>query len=151
MDFGAGAGGPTIALTELVKLNGGSVEAIDSRPNLIQDMIDSGILPTDRAHHGDGLEFLSGTDSQDQYDLITAFMFGPDNTDGGLTNQLLDASQNALKAGGKLLITSDARTMPIVRGICNRPGINYNYITGVRLENGFMPDTIVASFNRKQY
>lgn len=148
LDFGAGSGGPTLALTELAKLNGGSVEVVESNPRFAQDMIELGIVTPDKVHQANGIELLSSAASTDQYDLITAFMLGPD-TNGGLTQQLLGASRNALQSSGKLLVTSDIGTMLTVRGVCDRVGVSYEYVAGLPLETGPIPDVLIASFDTK--
>lgn len=88
LDFGAGGGGPTLALAELAEKNGGIVTAVESIPASAQGIIDSGILPAEQVVVGDGLEVLRTT--PEKYDLITAFMLGPDNT-GSFTRAFLDS------------------------------------------------------------
>lgn len=148
IDFGAGAGGPTLALAQLAGLNGGTVEAVESNLKFVEDMIAMGIVDAEHAHQGNGITLLGNETSRATYDLVTAFMLGPDS-DGGLTRDLLKASQNALTAGGHLVITSDMGTMSVARRVCDQQGTKYEYVTGVPTETGPMPDILIASFPEK--
>lgn len=144
LDFGAGSGGPTLALTELAKLNGGTVEAVEAKPTHVQDIIDLGIVSPERVILGDGLKILQTT--SERYDLITSFMLGPDDEGGRLTRALLSSSRHALMPGGSILITSDAGTMTTVKRICEQEGVPHDYIQSVPLDGGFLPSAVIASF-----
>jgi hypothetical protein len=145
LDFGAGSGGPTLALVELAKLNGGTVDVVEASPIFAQDIIDSGIISPDRVIIDDGLKVLQTT--SEKYDLITSFMLGPDDLQGSLTRTLLNNSRNALNPGGSILITSDTSTMTTVKRVCEQEGMPHDYIQGVPLGgNDFLPNAVIASF-----
>ncbi len=148
VDFGAGSGGPTLSLVQLAEQNGGSVDAVESRSPQVQDMIDSGIIPAEHAHVGDGIDFLkSSGEAGGKFDLITAFMLGPDCS-GQLTREVLSVAQGALDSGGQLLVTSEIDTMSTVRSVCDQLCVPYDYIHGVPMkgETGSLPNTLIASF-----
>lgn len=144
LDFGAGSGGPTLALAELAKLNGGTVDAIESKPRLARDIVDLGILPAERVITGNGIEALRTT--PEKYDLITSFMLGPDDSDGSLARALLDSGRHALVPGGSILITSDVNTIATVKRVCEQDGVPHDYIHGLPVDDGFLPGTVIASF-----
>lgn len=145
LDFGAGSGGPTLALTELTRLNGGTVDAVEANSAFAQHIVDLGILSAGRVIVGNGLETLQTT--SEKYDLITAFMLGPDDPRGGLTRALLNSSRNALVPGGSILITSDTDTMTTVKRVCKQEGVPHDYIQGIPLGgNDFLPSAVIASF-----
>lgn len=145
LDFGAGSGGPTLALTELTRLNGGTVDAVEANSASAQDIVSLGILTADQVIVGDALETLQTT--SEKYDLITSFMLGPDDQQGSLTRALLYSSRNALEPGGSILITSDTSTMATVKQVCEQERIPHDYIRGIPLGgNDFLPSAVIASF-----
>lgn len=145
LDFGAGAGGPTVALAQLADLNGGEAEAVDQYPDFTNLMVGQGILDADHVHQTDGIEYLRSDVAAGQYDLITAFMFGPDTT-GALSRELLDAARHALAEDGRLLITSDIGTMRVAELACNEAGVAMAKTQSIPLPEGVLPATIVVGF-----
>ncbi len=146
LDFGAASGGSTLPLVRLAELNGGVVEAVERNPKSHGDLVASNILPPERVHLGDGLVFLNREMAGgERYDLITAFMFGPDR-DGSLTSRLLAAARGALSGEGRLVVTSDTGTMAKVEEVCELAGCDYQVSQGVPLDqNETLPTTIVVS------
>jgi len=147
LDFGAGSGGPTLSLVALAEANGGSVEAIESS-ELGKGIIDKGILLADQVHLGDGISYLAAPDQRGKYDLVTAFMLGPDSS-GELTRSILASAQNALASEGRLLITSDIGTIGTARSVCQGMSLAYEEIAGVPMANGPLPNALVVSFSAK--
>ena len=145
LDFGAGVGAPTWTLNRLAAMNGSKVEAIEKHQQRAEFIVRNGILPASAVYVGDGIEHLRGAaKSAREYDLITAFMFGPDD-EGHLSYDLIEASQQALAAAGQLLITSDWSTMEVVRKICSEGlGKRATSIKGFGTpESRFTYDTLV--------
>lgn len=126
LDFGTGFGGPTLALVELAILNGGNVTGVDEKDNITGSLSDEKILDGDHYIIGDGLKVLENAASG--YDLITAFMLGPD-IDGQLSIKLIDLSRQSLKPKGKLLITSDHITIDFVTRACRYLNIDYRQVS----------------------
>ncbi len=145
LDFGAGSGGPTLALVAMAESNGGSVEAVEQEQtsHLIAAR---GIVAADRLHTGDGLAFLGATEQVGRFNLITAFMLGPD-PEGRLSDELLTAARLALVPGGQLLMTSDIQTVPAFQEACRQQGIGYN-VTPLSFteEVGSLPQAVLISF-----
>lgn len=148
LDFGAGVGGPTITLAHLAESNGGKAEAVDTSPVFAEFIAKLGILPPEYVHQGDGIELLSSADAQNTYDLITAFMLGPDGR-GELIGNLIESSQRALTENGRLVITSDPMTMSTARRCCEQAGVVCNFVTGLPSTTSIVPDAMVISFDPK--
>lgn len=141
IDFGAGTGGPTFALTEIAKAIGATVEVVESNPKLAQRIIETNILPDSNVHPTDGITFLNSSSTNGGgYDLVTAFMLGPDQG-GYLFANLAQASSAALTENGNLLITSDVGTMSSVKRISEESRVGFHLIDRVP-EIGF-PNTII--------
>jgi hypothetical protein len=151
VDFGSSAGGPTLALVQLAESNGGTVDALERNNYQVQIMIRSGIVPPDRAHAGDGIQFLNAMSARGETcDLIAAFMLGPD-AHGGLTDRLTGAASSVLEPLGHLLITSDSETMATVRRVCDSKQVRYDYLDGIPIVGGSTPDTLIATFPTARY
>lgn len=147
LDFGAGRGGPTFALLQLADFNGGVVDAVDLyEEDAVGALRTHGYISDDHVHHGDGLDFLRNVSGADRYDLVTAFMFGPD-TCGDLALGLLEASRHALRTGGYLVINSDPDTMTAVQSVLSAEGQTFELIPGESLEPTWLPDTVVVRPN----
>lgn len=146
IDFGAGSGGPTFALVGLGNAVGSRVEAVENNQQSAQKIIDSAILPEDQVHITDGLAYLGSAQSKDEsFDLVTAFMLGPD-MEGSLFRRLAKASSTTLSGDGKLLITSDFGTLSTVKAISEQSGAKYNFVHGVSQGDEIVvPNTLVLS------
>ena len=124
LDFGAGSGVSTAALKQF----GGYVEAVDTS-DTIDYIISRNILPQEQVHKTVGIKFLK--DRPDNYDLVTAFMFGPIVGDTepqslGRVNQFLrdfyEAAKIGIKPNGKILITSDMGSFRHVEELSRQVG-----------------------------
>jgi hypothetical protein len=127
IDFGAGDGTPTLISLRLAELNGGTVDALELHKAPAQVIVDRGILPPERVHDGDGLDFLQAMASRGETcDLITVFHGGPfsmENED--LARNLLVAASWALAPGGHLFITSDSGSIRFMERLFTAEGIDY--------------------------
>jgi SAM-dependent methyltransferase len=146
LDFGAGSGGPTLALVQLAEQTGGKVEAVEPWQKGVAEIVESGVLPAEDVYVEDGIEFLSKRgQSGNKFDLITAFMFGPD-ADGSFSNQLIAAASRALEPSGQLLVTSDGGTMEAVQHTCDLRGVKYEHIYAIP---GEVPETVIITFPQR--
>lgn len=127
-EFGPGPGGSTYVLAKLALLNGGSVEAAELSPVRAGIVANSGFLPPDALHVGDGGLILDQlTRDGHKFDLVAAFMFGPDFISGGTRiRRLLPEIGPALADDGKFLVSSDPHTMEYVRAACHDAGIGFD-------------------------
>ena len=143
-EFGAGTGGASFVLARLALLNGGTVEVAELEPEHADHIVQSQILPPESVHVGDGVNRLRQLARVGKkFDLLAAFMFGPDYF-GHNIKRLLPAAGEALDNGGKLLVSSDPQTMEAVRTVCSDRGIEFgNYHPFI--EQGFhskQPDRV---------
>jgi len=123
-DFGAGTGGPSLALRDFF-------QTTDKRLTLLEADIPQAktlekLLPDSHLVAGDGLGWLSSPLSSDKppQDLISAFMLGPDYENLGLVQSFMQHALPALSPQGRLLICSDTGTMHTVkRCLQNTPHI----------------------------
>ncbi len=121
-DFGAGTGLTTLALTTIAQETNGTVEALENWEAVADQIIASGILPREKViKNTSGITYLNATEQTDKYNLITAFMLGPD-TYGDLFRQLAAAASNALDPEGSLLVTSDEYTFAAAKAIAQGSG-----------------------------
>jgi precorrin-6B methylase 2 len=131
VDFGAGRGGPTFALGLLAKENGGQVDAVELEEPRGREIERTGQTRhlNVRLHIANGLKWLGDQSmAGKKYDLITAFMLGPDK-EGRLSKALLDAAQCVLAPEGKVFIASDDETMAAANEVCAASGYHgYAYI-----------------------
>ena len=144
-DFGAGSGGPTFALKHHFRLPEGNLTALEMSETAAKDIVKSEILPESQVLAGDGLAHLRS--GKKKYDLITANMLGPDDKDGTLFLNLIDAAKNSLSPEGKLLVYSEANTMGTVQRLCESEGLNYRWIQGVNAEPP-VPSTAIISLDK---
>ena len=102
LDFGAGTGVSTQALNNFSN----NVEAVDISDS-IDHIIERGILPPERAHKTDGIQFLR--EHPNTYDVVAAFWFGPLPTerDRQFLKEFYQAACVGVKPEGRILITSD--------------------------------------------
>ncbi len=133
-DFGAGTGGPTWALTKIAEQIGATVDAIEQSETGTDEIIQSGILPHWHVKREDGIAYLEtvGRDEAQRYDLITAFMLGPDDEEVSLFRKLANVSTRALLPGGHLIITSDGGTLENVLKLCQRSGAKFFGMDGLQ-------------------
>ncbi len=145
IDFGAGFGGPTLALTELVRKNGGVVDAVEVSEGHMRLAVENGFVDPDHAHTADGIDFLEQLEEEGrQVDLVTAFMFGPDGN-GDFARLFLNAASSVLKPDGKVLMTSDQGTMSAIERVIQQNGTPYEYVHGVEIDGQQQPSVIIAS------
>ena len=130
LDFGAGRGGPTFVLTRVAKVIGADVEAIEKSDVDARYIVTSGILPANKVHIGNGVKFLKKQPGE-EYDLITGFMFGPDDAHASLFQKMARASSRALSPHGRLLINSEMRTVAEIERVAKVNHIEYSRIQGV--------------------
>jgi predicted O-methyltransferase YrrM len=135
-EFGSGIGASTLAFVELAKFSGADLEVVERRPHQAKTLIEAEILPFEKIHIEDGVELLEEAAHNGQrFDLIAAFMFGPDYLDKQ-TEGFLQKALSALSEEGTVAIYSDFHTMERVLGVCKRFGVNYNQLSRVLIENG---------------
>lgn len=142
-DFGAGSGGPTFALMAVARQINAEVVALEQNEDLVNRIIEAGIIQRERVIAGDGIQHLASVPDEERYDLIAAYMLGPD-IEGTLFRSLAIASGRALNPGGNLVVTSDGGTFATAREICDSLGVVSNYIMGIS-DNGkiIVPQTLV--------
>lgn len=129
LDFGAGYGGPTNALKDLLR-KGTYLAAAELNPGKSVDLIDFGIVPAERVY-GDGISHLRSLRGlhTDKYDLVTAFMFGADHT-GTLLHVFLESCKMGLSPKGQIILTSDVQTFLTMMGFCREKNIEFKVIPG---------------------
>lgn len=127
LDFGAGIGGPTFALSVVGRLYGAKVDAVEKAVVIANCMppaiIDNHLIP------GDGLSHLNSLDRRGlpKYDLVTAFMLGPDGM-GELFKNLAQACGRGLTPNGRLLVTSDQISLFNAVALCEGLGVEYHLL-----------------------
>ncbi len=90
------------------------------------DSVERGILDPTQSHVGNGLDFLHKmADRGESCDLITAFMLGPDDTNGTLARQLVVPARRALSTDGHILIRSDGPTTRTTIKVLNDERVVY--------------------------
>lgn len=146
LDFGAGTGGPTLALRAAAEINDGRVEAVEAHPRIARVISDRQILPEQQVYACNGIKFLEQGNCRGSFDLITAFMLGPD-MDGRLARRLLPAAQQALLASGCLLMTSDTISLMAFREACTEAGVEHRYIAAAETAAGPRPGAVAVSFD----
>jgi hypothetical protein len=111
-DFGAGLGGPSLALQSCFSQPLKQLVLLEANP--LQSSFAKKLLLSAEVFQGNGLDWLERTERR--FDLITAFMLGPDYDDDGFVRHFLAAALNRLNEKGSLLIASDVATMQVVQG-----------------------------------
>ncbi|MCX6815159.1 MAG: class I SAM-dependent methyltransferase [Candidatus Aenigmarchaeota archaeon] len=122
LDFGCGSGGSSI----LLGLQSNDVTAVEKDEAKIQKLKDSGLFPKEKAITCDGIRYMSDM-SESSYDLITAFYFGEPDTPADFIKDFYSSSKRAIKAGGRIVMTSDFATIDKAREIFNAPRRKYNF------------------------
>lgn len=144
-DFGAGNGGSTFALATIARALGATVTAIEEEGVMADKIVQAGILPAESVIKADGLEYLNSLSTKgiQDYDLVTAFMLGPDR-DGTLFRNLAQACSTALNPNGNLLVTSDTVTIEVVRKVAQASGVSFNRVQGFSEGKDIVPTTIIV-------
>lgn len=120
-DFGAGAGGTSLALKEVLNLADENITALEIEDSEAKRIVKSGILPKTSVVSGNGIDFLNR--GEKKYDLITACMLGPDwgyNGKTSLTSMFFDVAVKNLNKDGKIIVYSDDLTMKKVKKSCDK-------------------------------
>lgn len=143
-DIGAGRGGPTFAIMEAFYLNPKQVIVLEHDAEKAEAIHKAGILQKKQIYTENAFTFLART--QDQFDLMTACMFGPDDESGVLTQQLFQKAQRCLTPTGHLLIYSDRGTMETVKQACLAHNITFQWIEE---EPGYPPLLTTAVISKK--
>lgn len=144
-DFGAGYGGPTFALVAVARGLGATVNAVERNDRSADHITETGILHAQDVIKADGIAYLESLSERgvEHYDLVTAYMLGPDR-EGVLFRKLAKACSKGLALGGNLLVTSDGRTIETAREVCQTAGVHFNRIPGISDgEKALVPTTIV--------
>jgi hypothetical protein len=110
-DFGSGLGGPSLALQNCFSQSLKYLVLLEE--NALQASFARKILPHTECHIGDGLAWLKNTEKR--FDLITAFMLGPDYHNEGLVQDFLMLASQRLTDRGAILIASDVATMAVLQ------------------------------------
>ena len=110
-DFGSGLGGPSLALQNCFSQSLKHLVLLEE--NALQASFARKILPHSESYVGDGLTWLENTEQR--FDLITAFMLGPDYNDDGLIQDFLMLASQRLMKHGAIFIASDVATIKIVQ------------------------------------
>ncbi len=99
LDFGSAYGTNTQSLNNF----GGCVEAVDISDSIDQ-IAERAILPRDRVHKTDGIQFLR--QHTDTYDLIASFLFGPIQSieDRRFLRKFYEAACIGVKPQGRILL-----------------------------------------------
>jgi hypothetical protein len=125
LDWGTAEGCSTLTLVELARINGGTVMGVD-HPRFVPGLIESGILRDEQIAAGDGIEFLDrATESGRRFGLITACMFGGDQT-GRLARRFIPAALGNLAEDGHLIVYSDFHTMIASENVCRQAGVEFD-------------------------
>ncbi|HEY9687570.1 MAG TPA: class I SAM-dependent methyltransferase [Coleofasciculaceae cyanobacterium] len=113
-DFGSGVGGPALATQAFFNLPAHQMTLLEEDPRQVRGL--HKLLPGAEILEGDGLQWLAAT--QKQFDLITAYMLGPDFHHSGLAEGFIHAATACLSSHhGKLLIATDIATMHVVKNV----------------------------------
>lgn len=129
LDFGAGIGGTTFALLTLAKANAAQVHAVEINPEHAKRLESLPAMTGRQVHVQDGVTLLEKPPQNKKFDLVTAFLFGPDKS-GGLSEAFVRAADHGLEPDGHILLDSDRPTMNFVMAACDRHGRRYEFIEG---------------------
>lgn len=124
-DFGTGTGGPALAMQDFFQLPAQKLSLLESHAAQVESLRQ--LFPQSNVYYGDGITWLSRTHRQ--YDLMSAFMLGPDYENEGLVSEFVRLALPRLTTHGLLLICSDVATMHGVK-VCleNTAGIDCHWL-----------------------
>lgn len=127
-DFGSGYGGPTSALKHFLP-EGATLEVAEICPFHAAQIVHFGIVPQDRVYK-EGFRYLQDQKSVGvRLDLVTAFMFGPEDYD--LTfEKLLSHTASVTSPEGQILLTSDEYTFRNLMVYCRDNRIEFKVSPG---------------------
>lgn len=130
VEFGAGSGGSTFALARFAEVIGADLDVVEIED---ADVIwKQRIVLPEHVIESDGIIYLDSLSEKRirPYDLITAFMLGPD-IKATLFRQLGSACVKALNPTGTLMITSDSFTLRAAVDACNSFRVRCNFVKGI--------------------
>lgn len=123
-DFGSGTGGPALAMLAFFGLPAHKLTLLESHEPQAVRLRE--LFPKSRVVAGNGLLWLGSC--RDRYDLITAFMLGPD-ADDGLALEFVQRALPCLTRTGRLLVCTDTATMHGLRRVVGQvPGISCQWL-----------------------
>lgn len=127
-DFGAGYGGPTMALKYFLHSDA-ILEAAEPNPAKAAEIVHFGIVPRDRIYK-DGFRYLADQRGQGcSIDLITAFMFGPEGEEITFEKFIKKAAA-VISSDGQIILTTDGYTFRSVMNQCRDNGIEFEVNPG---------------------
>jgi hypothetical protein len=139
-DFGSGVGGPALATQAFLNLSAHQMTLLEEDPRQARGL--HRLLPGAEIWEGDGRQWLTST--KNQFDLITAFMLGPDFEDSGLVEGFIHAATACLAPHGKLLIATDVATMHVVKTVLQSlPNLACQWL--IPAERQSFPVTVILS------
>jgi len=152
VEFGTGDGTGTLATTRLAEVARARVIALE-RSDEAKEIIDFGILPAQQVKIEDGIASLDAMrESGETCDLLAGFLFSLGKSrKGKLIHRLIPAARGVLSPHGKMLLTSDNKTINAVEKVFQMEGIDYNRITAGRghFYIGFPHSGLVTSLKQK--
>jgi hypothetical protein len=147
VDFGAGKGGSTFALSLLAQQNNGSVNAVEVDKGRASALAATGLeaqMPV-RLHRAEGIRWLYDRAREgERFDLIVAGMLGRDYG-GDLARKLLLVSRKALEPGSSMILYSDPVTMEAAQEVCQEEGVDFQGLGQFVPDPSALPDTIVVT------
>ncbi len=136
-DFGSGTGGPALAILAFFGLPADRLTLLESQETQAARLRE--LFPKSRVVAGNGLLWLGSC--RERYDLITAFMLGPDAGDG-LTLEFVQRALPRLTRTGRLLICTDTATMHGLRCVLGQvSGISCQWL----VDEPDLPLTVLVS------
>lgn len=139
-DFGAGTGGPALALQDFWEMPPSRLTLLEAHHRQADRL--KRLFPQSQVIVGDGLEWLG--QHCKQYDLITAFMLGPEDDEGALALAFIPKALASLSEQGRLFICSDTATMHGVQQVLENTGdVCCNWLVGE--PNTYLPVCVVVS------
>ena len=136
-DFGSGTGGPVLAMLAFFGLPAHKLTLLEAHESQAARLRE--LFPKSRVMAGNGLLWLGSC--RKRYDLITAFMLGPDE-DAGLALSLVRRALPRLNQTGRLLICTDTATMHGLRRVLGQvPGISCQWL----VDEPNLPLTVLVS------
>lgn len=122
-DFGSGLGGATLATQDFLKIPVANMTLLEEEPSQATRL--QVLFPGASIISGNGLTQLSTTGTL--YDLISAYMLGPDYYNEGFSASFIHHSLKRLTPDGRLLISSDTGTMQVIQNILETQTAIFTY------------------------